>query len=249
MPPEDAPAEGLYEERASASPHVECTWQAMSVREERYLVPAIEHWDIWFAREPDDRVVAGLSGPALGSRWIASVVGEHGWGVQLRAHVVVPGVPKRLLLGGEVRLTVEDGTVEISGHRVPVPTFEELEGFVGRLLRLDVLRSDDDVRRALAGDEVGYSERHWQRRVRESTGVTRKQISQLARAREAYVLLQQGISPAECAATCGYADQAHLTRSLRLLHGETPARILGNHRSALAGRADDGGNLQSAEAP
>jgi AraC-like DNA-binding protein len=63
------------------------------------------------------------------------------------------------------------------------------------------------------------------------------------------VLLQQGISPAECAAACGYADQAHLTRSLRLLHGETPARILGNHRSALAERADDGGNLQSAEAP
>ena len=43
---------------------------------------------------------------------------------------------------------------------------------------------------------------------------------------EAYALLQRGVTPAECAVTCGYADQAHLTRSLRLLHGETPARIL-----------------------
>lgn len=225
QPTADAP-EGLYEERPTASPHIECTWQARSVREERYLVPAIEHWDIWFAREPDGGLVAGLSGPALGSRWIASVVGEHGWGVQLKAHVVVPGVAKKLLLGGEVRLPVEDGLVEISGHRLPVPTFEELEGFVEQLLRLDVLRSDDDVRRALAGDETGYSERHWQRRVRDSTGIARKQISQLARAREAYALLQQGVAPAECAMICGYADQAHLTRSLRLLHGQTPARIL-----------------------
>ncbi|HMR49982.1 MAG TPA: AraC family transcriptional regulator [Arachnia sp.] len=226
MPQDDATTEGMYEERVTTSPHIECTWQARSVREERYLVAAVEHWDIWFAREPDGRVIAGLSGPALGSRWIASVVGEHGWGVQLSAHVVVPGVPKKLLLGGEIRLPVEDGVVEISAQRVPVPAFEELEGFVERLLGLGVLRSDDDVRRALAGDDAGYSERHWQRRVRESTGVTRKQIAQLTRAREAYALLQQGVTPAECAATCGYADQAHLTRSLRLLHGETPARIL-----------------------
>lgn len=226
MSQDDATTEGMYEERATTSLHIECTWQARSVREERYLVPAVEHWDIWFARQPDGCLLAGLSGPALGSRWIASVVGEYGWGVQLRAHMVVPGVAKRLLLGGELRLPVKDGRVEISGQRVPVPAFEELEGFVEELLRLDVLRSDDDVRRALAGDDTGYSERHWQRRVRDSTGITRKQISQLARAREAYALLQQGVTPAECAATCGYADQAHLTRSLRLLHGETPARIL-----------------------
>jgi AraC-like DNA-binding protein len=226
VPSEDAPDAGLYEERPARSPHVVCTWQARAVREERYLIPAIEHWDIWFARSPEGPVVAGLSGPALGSRWIASVVGEHGWGVQLSAHVVVPGVAKKLLLGGELRLPVVDDVVEISGRRVPVPSFDELEDFVAELLRLDVLRADEDVRRALAGDEVGYSERHWQRRVRDSTGVTRKQISQLARAREAYALLQRGVTPAECAVTCGYADQAHLTRSLRLLHGETPARIL-----------------------
>ncbi|WP_297105253.1 helix-turn-helix domain-containing protein [Tessaracoccus sp.] len=231
MPDDDAATEGLYEERVGASPHVECTWQARAVREERYLVPAIEHWDIWFAREPDGRMVAGLSGPALGSRWIASVVGEYGWGVQLRAHVVVPGVAKKLLLGGEVRLPVAGGQVEISGQRLPMPSIEGLEDFVEQLLRLGVLRSDDDVRRALAGDEAGYSERHWQRQVRASTGITRKQISQLARAREAYALLQGGVVPAECAATCGYADQAHLTRSLRLLHGETPARILAARRA------------------
>lgn len=217
---------GLYEERRLDSPHIECVWQARAVRDERYLVPAVEHWDIWFAHQPDGEQVASLSGPTLGHRWVRSVVGEHGWGVQLRAHVVVPGASKRLILGGEQRLPVEEGRVTIANHRLPLPQYDELEAFVDRLLELDVLRADEDVRRALSGDDTGYSERHWQRRVRATTGLTRKQIAQLERAREAFALLMEGVTPAECAVRCGFSDQAHLTRSLGALHGQTPARIL-----------------------
>lgn len=216
----------MYEERTVASPHIECVWQARSTREERYLVPAVEYWDLWFARQPDGALSAGLSGPTLGHRWVNSTVDEHSWGVQLSAHVVVTGVSKRLVLGGELRLPMRDGELEIAGHRVKMPTYDELESFVEELLELGVIRDDEDVRRALSGDDTGYSERHWQRRVRASTGLTRKQIAQIGRAREAFTLLQEGTTPAECAMRCGYADQAHLTRSLRLLHGQTPARIL-----------------------
>lgn len=217
---------GLYEERRVDSPHVECVWQARAVRQERYLVAAVEYWDIWFARRPDGEEVAALSGPTLGHRWIESVVDEHGWGVQLQAHVMVPGASKRMLLGGEQPLPVADGLVEIGGHRLPFPEFDELEGFVERLLELGVLRADEAVQRALSGDGAGYSERQWQRLVRDATGLTRKQISQLERAREAFALLTEGVTPVECAVRCGFSDQAHLTRSLRLLHGQTPARIL-----------------------
>lgn len=220
------PESGMYEERHPESPHIECVWQALAVRDERYLVPAVEYWDLWFARQQDGTELAGLSGPSLGHRWIASAIGEHGWGVQLRAHVVVPGVSKRLVLGLEQRLPVEGGHITIADHRVPFPEYGELEAFVDHLLEIGILRSDDEVRRVLSGDSSGYSERHWQRRVREATGITQKQIAQLGRAREAFTLLQQGVTPAECAAQCGFADQAHLTRSLGLLHGQTPARIL-----------------------
>jgi len=231
LPPQTTAADddgdgALYEERPSDSPFIECTYQARAVKDERYLVPATEHWDIWFGREPDGEISAGLSGPSLGHRWVASVIGQHGWGVQLRSHMVVPGVSKRFLLGGEMRLPVVDGHVELSGHRLTVPEFDELDGFVDGLVARGLLRSDDDVRRALSGDESGYSERQWQRRARETTGMTRKQIAQITRARRAFELLQQGLTPAECAAECGYSDQAHLTRSLRAFHGMTPARIL-----------------------
>ena len=219
-------SERLYEERYPDSPHIECVWQARADRRERYLVPAVEYWDVWFARRPDGELLAGMSGPTLGHRWIESYVGEHGWGVQLSAHVAVPGADKRTMLSGEVALGVSGGRVEILGHLLPFPEYAELEAFADRLLDVGVLRADEEVRRALSGDDAGYSERQWQRRVRDATGLTRKQISQLDRARRAFELLQQGVAPAECAQRCGYSDQAHLTRSLRIFHGSTPARIL-----------------------
>lgn len=218
--------ERMYEEHHPDSPLLECVWQARATKDERYLVPAVEYWDLWFARAAGGDLLAGLSGPTLGHRWIRSTIGEHSWGVQLKAHVVLPGVSKHLLLGGEQQLVVEAGHVTLAQHAVPFPEFADLEAFTDRLLELDVLRCDGDVRRMLSGDDAGYSERQRQRRVRAATGLTRKQIEQLSRAREAFALLMQGVPPIECAARCGFADQAHLTRSLRAFHGQTPAQVL-----------------------
>lgn len=216
----------MYEEHHPDSPVLECVWQALATRDERYLVPAVEYWDLWFTRAQNGETRAGLAGPTIGHRWIRSAIGEHSWGVQLKAHVVLPGVSKRLLLGGEAELVVEAGHVTLSGHAVPFPEFADLEAFTARLLAVDVLRCDDDVRRMLSGDDTGYSERHQQRRVRAATGLTRKQIEQLSRARAAFAQLLQGVPPSECAARFGFSDQAHLSRALRAFHGQTPAQVL-----------------------
>lgn len=216
----------MYEEHHPDSSVLECVWQARATRDERYLVPAVEYWDMWFARQPDGAMSAGLIGPSMGHRWIRSAIDEHSWGIQLKAHAVLPGVSKALLRGGEQRLAVQAGHVTIAQHAVPFPEFEDLGSFTDRLLELDVLRDDEEVRRMLTGSDAGYSERHRQRRVRAATGLTRKQIEQLSRARDAFALLLRGVPPAECAARCGFADQAHLTRSLSAFHGQTPAQVL-----------------------
>ncbi len=232
MPLDSADEQGLYEEARPDSPHIQCIWQARAVRDERYLVPAVEYWDVWFARDTAGAVSAGLSGPSLGHRWIRSEVGEYSWGLQFQAHVALPGLNKQAVMGTELPLQVAGGRVQIMGHHVPLPDYGNLVAFADHLLALGVVHSDEDVRRALSGDDAGYSQRQWQRRVRGSTGLTRKQIAQLVRAREAFTLLQQGLSPAQCASECGYSDQAHLTRSLRMFHGLTPARILASGRTA-----------------
>ena len=93
--------ERMYEEHHPDSLVLECVWQARATKDERYLVPAVEHWDLWFTRAPGGQLRAGLAGPALGHGWVRSTIGEHSWGIQLKAHVVLPGVSKRILLGGE----------------------------------------------------------------------------------------------------------------------------------------------------
>ena len=60
-----------------------------------------------------------------------------------------------------------------------------------------------------------------------ATGLTRSTITQIARAEKAVEALGNGRSPQDAAPLLGYADQAHLTRSLRRFIGQTPAQV--NH--------------------
>src|SRR5262249_60637441 len=82
---------------------------------------------------------------------------------------------------------------------------------------------------ARAGRQVGLSARSVERRVRRATGLTRTAIRQIVRAERAVDLLSQGASIAETVRRAGYADQAHLTRSLRRFVGQTPTRVRAGH--------------------
>jgi methylphosphotriester-DNA--protein-cysteine methyltransferase len=55
--------------------------------------------------------------------------------------------------------------------------------------------------------------------------MTHGQFRQIQRARLATNLLQAGAPILDTVHEAGYFDQAHLTRSLRLLIGQTPLRI------------------------
>ncbi len=152
--------------------------------------------------------------------------GDTHWGVEFEVHVAWSGLDKGPLLGRLVDVPIVDGWCEISGIRIHVPDYDGLEVFVQRLAGQGVLVADHDIYLALRGDDPHWSQRTMRRRFRDVTGLGRKQIEQLRRAREAYALLQQGMRPAEVAVQAGYADQPHLTRALRLLAGQTPAEIL-----------------------
>lgn len=78
---------------------------------------------------------------------------------------------------------------------------------------------------ALRGAVQGLSARSVQRRVSRATGLTLGGIRQLRRAELAVRMLTDGGSPLDVAQDVGYADQPHLTRSLRRLMGQTPAAI------------------------
>ena len=110
----------------------------------------------------------------------------------------------------------------------------------GRWVRLEHRPLSDPIRRArdlarldpgavatiddLAA-EAGLSRYHFARRFRDETGQTPWRFVQEARVDHAVRLLEQGGAPARVAHESGFADQSHLTRSLRQRDGRTPAEV------------------------
>ncbi len=76
--------------------------------------------------------------------------------------------------------------------------------------------------------EVGWSRRHFGERFRSELGLAPKVASRVIRFERARELLARPDRPglADVAATCGYFDQAHLTREWRELAGCTPTAWL-----------------------
>ncbi len=85
---------------------------------------------------------------------------------------------------------------------------------------------DGAVDAALQGHRQDLSVRSAQRHFLQATGLTHNMIRQIQRARHATNLLKQGVRILDTVHEAGYYDQAHLTRSLKYLIGQTPAQIL-----------------------
>jgi len=106
------------------------------------------------------------------------------------------------------------------------PDFENADTFVNKLVRENMLMHDQVVEDVLRGQTKELSLRSLQRRFLHVTGLTYKTIKQIERARHALTLLQSGVPIPETAYQTGYFDQPHLTRSLKLFVGQTPAQII-----------------------
>ena len=85
--------------------------------------------------------------------------------------------------------------------------------------------------RSVGGKMQGLSLRSVQRRFLYVTGLTYKSIQQIERARHVSSLLQSGVPIPDAAFQAGYFDQPHLTRSLKLFAGQTPAQIVKSNQN------------------
>ena len=88
-----------------------------------------------------------------------------------------------------------------------------------------MLVSDPIVQAVLAGHSPELSLRTVRRRFLSATGLTYKALAQVGRAKQTVALLEQGVTLIEAAYQAGYADQSHMTRSLKHFIGYTPAHI------------------------
>jgi len=76
-----------------------------------------------------------------------------------------------------------------------------------------------------AAAAVGITRQHLAREVRRRTGLSPKELATILRFRRALPALRSPAPLARVAAECGYADQAHLARSVRRFAGVTPGAV------------------------
>jgi AraC-like DNA-binding protein len=138
-----------------------------------------------------------------------------------------------LLRPGELRdrnnVTLPDASSRsfwLDGSAWEYPDFENAETFVRRLVHAGLIAVDHSVNAALRSQPQELTLRTAQRHFLQATGMTHSTIRQIERARQATNLLKQGISILDAVHEAGYYDQAHLTRSLKRLIGQTPAQII-----------------------
>jgi AraC-like DNA-binding protein len=126
--------------------------------------------------------------------------------------------------------TLSDGHFLLDGRAWEMPTSENVDVLVERLVRAGLLAFDPLVEElVLAGDST-VPERTAQARFVRAVGVPRRTLRLIERARHASRLLRGGGQISEVVSEAGYYDQPHLTRALRRLIGHTPAELVrGGH--------------------
>jgi AraC-like DNA-binding protein len=222
----------VFEERASGTPLVERLWRTRSEPVETFISVAESHWEIVFTREKRESYVT-VRGPEATASTAPIPQDAQFFGIQFRRGAFMPGLPVEGLVDGSITLPEATGTsFWLNGSAWGLPNYENADVFVNRLVREGLLVRDPVVEDALEGHFGDRSLRSIQRRVLRATGLTLTGIRQIDRAQKAAALLDQGVSIAETIGLTGYADQPHLTRSLKRFVGQTPREIIQREPSA-----------------
>jgi methylphosphotriester-DNA--protein-cysteine methyltransferase len=114
----------------------------------------------------------------------------------------------------------------VNGIRTEIPTFQNTENFIELLIRRGVLAQSELVASVLDGHPMAMSPRTLQRHFINTSGITVNYWQQIQRAQRAMISLERGVSPHQTAAEAGYFDQAHMTKVLKQMMGQTPGEII-----------------------
>ena len=216
----------IYEERLSDSPYVETITHGRTASDGSTIRPAECRWHMVFVREN------GLVHPLVVGPWTTAGVVSWGEGAEIlwikfRLGTFMPHLPARDFLDVETILPgAASQSFWLKGSAWQFPDYDNVETFIDRLVRDEVLIRDPVVNAVLQGHPQEMSSRTVRHRLLRTTGLTQSHIYQVERAQRAAALLRQGVSILDTVYEAGYFDQPHLTRSLKQWIGHTPAQII-----------------------
>lgn len=220
------------EDRGSDSPFVKTIWRTQSESAGTFLSRAVSHWEI-VVMQQYGRTGITVRGPETKATTAHCPPDAEFVGITLKLGACMPLLPAGDRLDGEVILPLATSTSFWlnGGSAWQFPDYDNADTFVERLVHDGLLIREPIVDAALQGQLKDLSRRTIQRRFLRATGLTLSYVRQIERAREAEALLEQGVPILETVDQTGYADQSHLTRSLKHLVGRTPAQIMSRRKS------------------
>lgn len=217
-----------FDIRPSESPLVESVWRIETMAQgETFISTAESRWEMVITKQLG-KFTLSIRGPETKATPTPIPVGHVEYlGIIFKRGVFMPHFPKQKLVNDAVHLpqSARDAFTVVGGV-FEIPTFENADAFILRMLRNELLTHDPVVDDVLRGRTQGLSVRSLQRRFLHVTGLTYKLIQQIDRARQAMELLQAGRPILDVVYEAGYFDQPHMTRSLKLFAGQTPSEIV-----------------------
>jgi hypothetical protein len=214
------------DEWGSDSGFVEKAWRSHSEPEPAFMSIAASRWQIVVTTQRDVTQLT-LRGPETRATATPIPADAEFFGIVFSLGTFMPATPLARLVDRAVTLpAASPSLVWLDGSHWEIPTPGNADVFVDRLVRQGLIVRDPVVAESFQDDVDGVSKRTLQRRVARATGLTRSMIRQIARAEKAVEVLGRGLSPQDAATLLGYADQAHLTRSLKRFIGQTPAQMV-----------------------
>jgi len=207
------------------SAFVQVVYGAHSVGGGSFVSTAASNWEMVITKQKGKSTLS-LRGPETKASPALIPDDAEFLGIIFKHGTFLPQYPGNKLVDNEIHIpeTIKN-SFQLFGDTWEFPNLENVDTFVSRLIRNDLLTQDMVVGDVLRGKMGDLSLRSVQRRFVQVTGLTYKTMQQIERAKKASALLQSGVPISETAYQTGYYDQAHLTNALRRFYGQTPAQI------------------------
>jgi hypothetical protein len=213
------------EDRPSDSPYVQRVWRSRASGVAQMTSVATSNWEIVFW-EHEGHVQAAVRGPETTASSVDVPDGLESFGITFAHGALMPHLPVARLVDTALASPHSTATTFVLlGDEWPMPDFENAEQFVARLVREGAVVRDPLVHDVVVGATPDVGTRSVQRRVAAATGLTQGSIRQIERARQAAILLGEGLSPLDVVNRLGYYDQPHLARSLARFIGHTATEL------------------------
>jgi AraC-like DNA-binding protein len=227
------------EARESESPYIQTVTRGWTEGSGSVIRPAESHWHMVLVKY-QAKTQFIVTGALPTSGVVSYTEGAEILWIKLNLGTFLPHLPARIRLDKETVLPhAVCNSFWLGSVPWQFPNFDNVETFINRLVRAEVLACDPLVSAVLQDQRhQEMAPRTVRYRFVQATGLSHAHIRQIERAQQAAALLRQGVPILDTVYQAGYFDQPHLTRAVKRWVGYTPAQLAREARGCSQTVAD-----------